>query len=151
MSTGAARATLAMALLVLAVVAGSGGDEKQRAAVKGCDGRVAVIELPRSEFPRIVDHIEDSWAACYPRVLRVNREGSERRRDRLLSRWEARHPQPKGDGLDLDEEPAAVLRRSWMASVRPIAQRENRRAGQRLGAELRGVPNGACVRYDFND
>jgi hypothetical protein len=134
-----------------ATYAGSlvGSDEPASTAAKACPGKVAVIEMPRSKYPNIVDHIEDSWAKGYPRVLRVNRKGAEQRRDKLLDWYEDRYPQPKGDGLDLDEEPAAALRRSWRASVRPIAQRENRGAGGKLGAELRGVPDGACVRYDF--
>lgn len=119
------------------------------AVAASCPGRIAIVELPRAKYPHIVAHIEDSWDAGYPRTLRVNRPGADGRRSRLLGWWEARHPQPTGDGKDLDEEPAAVLRRSWKASVRPIAAHENRSAGATLGAQLRGVPNGACVRYDF--
>lgn len=117
-------------------------------APASCRGAVAVVELPRSRYPHIVAHIEDSWAR-YPRVLRVNRSGAAGRRARLLGWWEARHPQPTGDHMDLDEEPAAVLRSSWRASVRPVEEGENRGAGAKLGAELRGVRDGACVRYDF--
>lgn len=140
------------ALVTTLAVSGPLGDRDEAsspAKAATCPGKVAIIEMPRSKYPRIADHIEDSWAKGYPRVLRVNRRGAEQRRERLLGWYEERHPQPKGDGKDLDEEPAAVLRRSWRASVRPIPQRENRSAGGTLGAELRGVPNGACVRYNF--
>lgn len=148
-------ATAAVAVVTLALTGPLGNREtapsRAVAAPKSCPGKVAIIEMPRSKYPRIVDHIEDSWAKGYPRVLRVNRKGAEQRRDTVLDRYQDRHPQPKGDGLDLDEAPAAVLRPSWRASVRPIPQRENRSAGQRLGVELRGVPNGSCVKYDFEE
>jgi hypothetical protein len=137
------------ALVTTLAVSGPLGDRDEKTAKAACPGKVAIVEMPRSKYPRIVDHIEDSWEKGYPRVLRVNRKGAEERRERLLDWYEDRHPQPKGDGLDLDEEPAAVLRRSWRASVRPIPQSENRSAGGTLGAELRGVRDGTCVRYDF--
>jgi hypothetical protein len=147
-----AAAVVAVALTgPLSVFLSARSSPRATAPSSSCPGKVAVIEMPRSKYPRIVDHIEDSWAKGYPRVLRVNRKGAEQRRDKLLDWYEDRHPQPKGDDLDLDEEPAAVLRRSWRASVRPIPQRENRGAGGKLGAELRGVPNGACVKYDFKE
>jgi hypothetical protein len=115
----------------------------------GCKGRVATVNMPRARFLDIVQHIEDSWKAGYPVVLRVHRAGASERRARLLSWWQIRHPQPTGDHLDLDEEPAAALRSSWRADVRPIDEHENRSAGSKLGAELRGLRDGTCVRYDF--
>ena len=144
-------ATLAALVTTLAVSGPLGDRDAAPAPAKAasCPGKVTIIEMPRSKYPRIVDHIEDSWAKGYPRVLRVNRKGAEQRRERLLDSYVARHPQPKGDGLDLDEEPAAVLRKSWRASVRPIPQGENRSAGGTLGAEIRGLPDGKCVKYDF--
>jgi hypothetical protein len=115
----------------------------------GCKDPVATIDMPRAKYPAIVDHIEDSWKAGYPVVLRVHRASASERRARLLAWWQARHPQPTGDHLDLDEEPAAALRSSWRADVRPIDEHENRSAGSKLGAELRGLRDGTCVRYDF--
>ena len=71
-----------LAALVACMVAlvDTGPGQSSNTAVAGCKGHVAVIELPRSRYPNIAAHIEDSWA---------------------------------------------------------------------LGAELRGLPNGTCVRYDF--
>lgn len=112
-------------------------------------GRPAPVELSRGRYPHIVGHIERSWAAGYPRVLRVNRAGSKQRRDRLLSWWQRSHPQPKGDRLDLDEAPAATLRASWRADVLPVAEHENRAAGSVLGHEIAGLCNGSYVVYRF--
>lgn len=143
---------LAAALAALAVSMSSGGNDAQtKTMATGCKGRTAVIDMPRDRYPHIVDHIEDSWKAGYPVVLRVHRKGASERRAKLLATWQRTHPQPKGDGLDLDEEPAAALRSSWRADVRPIAAHENRGAGAKLGAEMRGLREGQCVRYDFGN
>lgn len=119
----------------------------------GASGNCAstvIVRFSRGRYPNIVDHIEDSWRMGYPRVLRIYRPGKDERREKLLDRYQARHPQPKGDGLDLDEAPAAVLRRhAYRADVRPVPQGENRSAGGSLGAQLRGYGNGTCVRYRF--
>jgi hypothetical protein len=146
--------TLRLSLVILAALAAlwsslADGDGTAQTREPGCKGHVAMIEMPRAKYPRIVDHIEDSWAKGYPVVLRVHRAGSVQRRTRLLGWYEARHPQPKGDGLDLDESPAASLRSSWRADVKPIGSHENRSAGNKLGRELRGLRDGTCVRYDF--
>lgn len=141
---------LAAALAALVVSMGSGGNDAQtKTTAVGCKGHVVTIDMPRARYPAIVRHIEDSWAAGYPRVLRVNRAGASQRRDHLLTWWQRSHPQPKGDGLDLDEAPAAALRSSWRADVRPIDEHENRGAGAKLGAEMRGLRDGTCVRYSF--
>lgn len=140
----------AAALAALAVsMSSSGNDAQTRTTAAGCKGHVAVIDMPRARYPHIVRHIEDSWKAGYPVVLRVHRAGASERRARLLATWQRTHPQPKGDHLDLDEAPAAALRLSWRADVRPIGEHENRGAGAKLGAELRGLRDGTCVRYDF--
>lgn len=123
--------------------------ERAGAAPASCGGRVVVVSLPESRYPGIVEHIRYSWSRGYPKVLRIHREGASGRRDRLLGWWERRHPQPRGDGLDLDEEPATVLRDSWRADVRPIPAHENRSAGASLGAQIAGYPDGTCVRYAF--
>jgi hypothetical protein len=140
-----------LAALVVAVIVWLPLDARHdgQASAASCHGRVEHVVLSRSKYPHIVDHVEDSWALGYPRVLRVHRAGATERRARLLGWWQRKHPQPKGDGLDLDEAPAAMLRVSWRADVRPIAAAENRSAGASLGGQLRGVPDGTCVDYRF--
>jgi hypothetical protein len=132
-------------VMVVGIVAG----HPQPSGGASCHGKIVKVYLPRSKYPNIDAHIEASWKAGYPHTLRVHREGAAQRRAHLLAWWTARHPQPKNDGLDLDEEPAAMLRSSWKADVRPIGAHENRASGASLGSQLRGVPDGTCVRYSF--
>lgn len=115
----------------------------------GCKGHVATVDVSQGRYPAIADHIRDSWAKGQPKVLRVNRAGASERRARLLSWWQARHPQPKGDGLDLDEQAPAMARSSWKADVRPVPERQNRSQGASMGGQLRGVPDGGCFRWRF--
>lgn len=129
----------------------AGSSVARAASVCRLDGSgVRVIELKRSKVPAVVAHIEESWREGFPaRVFRVHRAGSEQRRDRATDAYEARYPQPVGDGRDLDEQPAAVLRRSWRAHVRPVPEKQNRSAGGSLGAGLRGCAEGTRVRWRF--
>lgn len=137
------------AVLLLIVVGAIGAaNPSKNTAQTGC-AKVATVNLPASKYPNITQHIRDSWAAGYPRTLRIHRGGAKQRRDRLLKWWQRSHPQPKGDGLDLDEAPAAVLRAGWRADVRLIPEHENRSAGASLGAQIAGYPDGSCVRYAF--
>jgi hypothetical protein len=116
---------------------------------EGCERRTVRIYLSQAKYPNVISHIKESWREGYPHVLRINREGTDRRRERLLSRWEREHPQPKGDGLDLDERPAAALRSTVRASVRPIPASENRSEGSRMGQAMSGVCDGQRVMYVF--
>lgn len=120
-------------------------------AVCPLDGRgVRVVELSRGRVPLVVAHIERSWREGFPgRVYRVRRVGAGARRDRLLAWWERAHPQRVGDGLDLDEEPAAVLRGSWRAHVEPLDAHQNRSAGATLGRGISGCVEGTRVRWRF--
>jgi hypothetical protein len=138
----------AVLLFIVCGAIGAANPGRHEAAPAGC-GTVATVSLPASKYPRITQHIRDSWAAGYPRTLRIHRGGAKQRRDRLLSWWQRSHPQPRGDGLDLDEAPAAVLRAGWRADVRPIPERENRSAGASLGAQIARYPDGTCVKYAF--
>lgn len=125
------------------------GDTSSNAATAGCKGRVAVVNVSQGKYPSIADHIRSAQAHGQPRVMVVNRAGADERRERLLSWWEARHPQPKGDGLDLDEQSPAMARATWRADVRPVPEGENRSQGASMGQQLRDVPNGGCFRWRF--
>jgi hypothetical protein len=112
--------------------------------------RAVRIYLSTRRYPNVVAHIKRSWREGYPHVLTINRDGAEQRRRRLLDRWERAHPQPKGDGLDLDERPAAMLRRhAYRASVMAIPASENRSEGARMRHALDGVCDGERVMYVF--
>lgn len=107
------------------------------------------VYLSKAKYPRIIAHIKESWREGYPHVLKVHRKNADKRRDKLLGWYQARHPQPKGDGLDLDEAPAVVLRSTWRASVKPVPQSENRSAGAVLGNAIDEVCSGTKVLYVF--
>jgi hypothetical protein len=152
------------------VVAGSGvvgaglpGGGSAGASV-GCRSRDAalVLSVSRSRWPRVAGHLAraqgpvgrdglaerapGSPAGGFSAVGRIDRAGAGARRARLLGWFEGRWPQPVGDGLDLDEEPPAVLRVGWRGSVLPVDARENRSEGGWLGGRLAGWCEGQRVR-----
>lgn len=148
--TRATLSALAAALAALVVSLSSGDSDAQtKTSAAGCKGHVATVDVSTSKYPAIADHIRDSWTVGQPKTLRVNRAGASERRSRLLRWWQARHPQPKGDHLDLDEQAPAMARATWKADVRPVPEGENRSQGANMGAQLRGVPNGGCFRWRF--
>lgn len=146
--------TRRLLLVVLATLVAWGasladGDGTAQTREPGCKGHVATVDVSQGKYPSIVAHIRSAQAHGQPRVMVVNREGAQQRRDRLLSWWETRHPQPKGDGFDLDEQAPAMARATWKADVKPVPQDQNRSQGASMGAQLRGVPNGGCFRWRF--
>jgi hypothetical protein len=125
------------------------GDGTAQTREPGCRGHVATVDVSQGKYPAIAAHIHSAQAHGQPRVMVVNRAGAKQRRDRLLKWWQVRHPQPKGDGLDLDEQSPAMARATWKADVRPVPQDENRAQGASMGGQLRGVPDGGCFRWRF--
>jgi len=121
-------------------------------------GGVQPIGFSATRYPRIREHYQRAVKAGWPRVLVVNRRGTEARRDRLLDESGlATMP-----GMDRDEYPPAVgrgrgsraLRRGvnpvgWMASIRYVPSSENRSHGSTLGAKLRRFCDGQKFRYVF--
>lgn len=133
-------------------------------AAEACRSRDAalVLSVSRGRWPGVAGHLaraqgpvgRDGLAERAPgspvggfsAVGRVDRAGAGARRARLLGWFEGRWPQPVGDGLDLDEEPPAVLRGSWRGSVLPVGEHENRSEGGWLGGQLSGWCEGQRVR-----
>lgn len=101
------------------------------------------VTFSRSRYPNIVAHIKQSWKLGYPRTLRINREGADSRRDKLLRGI------PTKPGYDRDEAPAAALRDTVKADVKYVPSSENRSAGARLGARIGPYCDGTRVRYFF--
>ncbi|CAB4917364.1 unannotated protein [freshwater metagenome] len=92
----------------------------------------------------------------WPRILALNRSGTESRRARLLIGI------PTRPGYDRDEYPPAVGRgryrssltrgifpTGWMAHVEYVPSSENRSHGSVLGIKLRRFCNGTRFRYVF--
>ena len=104
---------------------------------------VAKITFSRTKYPNIRRHYAEAVRAGWPRVLTLNREGADRRRDRLLTRIATRA------GMDRDEYPPAVARGSYRADVAYVPSSENRSHGSVLGLKLRRYCDGTRFRYVF--
>jgi hypothetical protein len=106
-------------------------------------GRVQPIGFSRTKYPNIRRHFRDAVARGAPRVLRLRRAGADRRRDRLLAAF------PTRPGMDRDEYPPAIGRRTWRASVAHVPSSENRSHGATLGIKLRRFCDGTRFKYVF--
>jgi hypothetical protein len=117
------------------------------------------LAFSRSKYPNIRRHFIAAVKKGWPRVMVLNRNGADDRRDRLLEGF------PTRPGFDRDEYPAAVGRgkpngdmrglvrginpMGWMADVAYVPSRENRSHGSSLGAKLRGFCDGTRFQYAF--
>ncbi|WP_230624925.1 MULTISPECIES: RHS repeat-associated core domain-containing protein [Burkholderia] len=117
----------------------------------GAAGRVGLggvkdVTVSRGRFPETAAHIEDAQNAGQPSTLTIDRAGAAaNRRDSL------RGTDPIS-GKDRDEYPPAMFREGGTgASVRPISPSDNRGAGSCIGAQCRGLPNGAQVNIRITD
>ncbi len=119
--------------------------------------RVQPIGFSRTKYPNIRAHYVRAVGRGWPRILVVNRRGSDARRDPLEESGLGTMP-----GMDRDEYPPAVgrgrgprsLRRGinpvgWKASVRLVPSNENRSHGSTLGTKLRRFCDGQKFRYVF--
>jgi len=104
---------------------------------------VANITFSRTKYPNIRRHYAEAVRAGWPRVLTLNREGADRRRDLLLTGIATRA------GMDRDEYPPAVARGSVRADVAYVPSSENRSHGSVLGLKLRRYCDGTRFRYVF--
>jgi hypothetical protein len=104
---------------------------------------VVPIGFSATKYPHIRSHYERALADGFPAVLVLNRDGADRRRDRLLSSSATRR------GMDRDEYPPALGRSSVRASVRYVPSSENRSHGATLGIKLRRYCDGTRFRYVF--
>lgn len=118
------------------------------------------LVFSKAKYPNIRAHYDRAVAKGWPRIMVVNRKGTDERRDRLLADI------PTKSGFDRDEYPAAVGRGKangiarglirginpigWLADVEYVPSGENRSHGSSLGAKLRLLCNGARFRYAFN-
>ena len=124
---------------------GSSGSSETAAKTTACESpaKPITVSFSRSEYPNIITHIKESWSEGFPKILTINREGADERRDDLLQGI------PTEDGFDRDEAPAASLRGEVEASVMMVPSSENRSAGASLGAQIAPYCDGTDVRYRF--
>ncbi len=131
------------------------------AAARSCSRPAAVqrLRFSAARYPNIRRHALAAIARGWPRVMVLNRRGTDGRRDRLLRGI------PTRSGFDRDEYPAAVGRGrrngaahglirgtgpiGWRADVRYVPSGENRSHGSSLGSKLRRFCDGTRFRYVF--
>jgi hypothetical protein len=102
-----------------------------------------IVDLDNRQHARILDHAHDAIDRGLPERLTIKRDEAAGNR-RLSLRGI-----PTRAGHDRDEYPPATADEGGKgASVRYVLSPENRSAGARLALELRGLPEGACFRYE---
>jgi len=100
------------------------------------------VTLDRRRHRRVLAHMRKAIRAGWDRVLVLNREGAEKRRERLLD--DDRYP--TRDGMDRDEWPMAFARPTWRAHVAYVPSGQNRSAGAIIGNALRPYCDGTAFR-----
>ncbi len=118
------------------------------AITTNCRTGTVTVTLDRQRHRQVINHMRRAWAKGWPRVLVINREGADQRRDRLLK------DVPTRPGDDRDEYPPAVLRENVRADVEYVIARQNRSAGAVMGNTIsprrgRKWCDGARVRWAF--
>ena len=113
------------------------------------------IRFSRSSYPNVFRHFKAALRRGWPRVLVLNRDGADARRERLLSGV------PTRPGKDRDEYPPAVGRgrgagltrgfnpRGWKGDVAYVPSSENRSHGAVLGNSLAPFCDGTKFKYRF--
>jgi hypothetical protein len=132
-------------LLLALLLAGCAGGNVAVAERPSCvlPREVVPIGFSATKYPNVQRHVEAALAAGWPSVLVLHRAGADARRDRAL-RGVATRP-----GVDRDEYPPAVARRSGPADVAYVPSAENRSHGATLGTKLRRFCDGTRFRYVF--
>ena len=111
-----------------------------------CEKPAGVQRIVFSErkYPHIAAHFRAAKKDGWPVKLRIERDRSDDRRDRLMET----QPSPP-EGYDRDEYPPAVGRIGWRADVKLVPSSENRSHGSKLGAKLSEFCDGTHFRYVF--
>lgn len=122
-------------------------DEARSASNCTRPAAVTPVRFDAAKYPNMRRHTNAAIRRGEPKVLVVNREGADRRRQRLMA--SVRESMPARDGLSRDEYAPAVGRRTWRADLAYVPARENASHGASLGNQLRGLCDGARFRYVF--
>ena len=138
-------ARIALLCLFAALLAGCSNVATAERPARSCvlPRSVVPIGFSATKYPSIRRHYERAVARGFPAVLVLHRDGADRRRDLLLSSRATRR------GMDRDEYPPAVARRTVRASVAYVPSSENRSHGATLGIKLRRYCDGTRFRYVF--
>lgn len=130
-----------IAVTAITIAAGAGISVADGRTTCELPSSVQTVTFSRARYPSIYQHWLDATAKGWPRVLVVERIGTDARRDRLLANV------PTRAGQDRDEYPPSVGREGWLGDVEYVPSSENRSQGASLGGQLRGFCNGTRVEY----
>lgn len=103
---------------------------------------IVTVKLDRTRHRSVLQHMRQAIRAGWPRVLTLNRDGADERRERLLD--DDRYP--TRPGRDRDEWPMAFARETWRADVAYVPSGQNRSAGAIIGNTLRDYCDGTRFR-----
>ncbi len=107
---------------------------------------VKVVKVSASKYPQAAQHIRDAQKAGKPTILTVDRSSAVQRRSEALRNI------PRVPSMDRDEYPPAVVGEGGIgASVRYIDPTDNRGAGNSIGNQLKGVPDGAKIKLEVEE
>jgi hypothetical protein len=109
-----------------------------RGSAPTCTSAKNVVEvgISRTRYPAILQHMRVAIRAGWPKVMTLNRRGADQRRDRALRGWKTKR------GMDRDEFPMAVGRKTWRTHVAYVPSGQNRGAGATIGIKLRRYCDG---------
>lgn len=98
------------------------------------------VGISKTRYPAVLAHIRDAVKAGWPKVLKLNRRGAEKRRARALRGWPTRR------GFDRDEWPMAFARSTWKTHIAYVPSSQNRGAGASISLKLRRYCDGQRFR-----
>ncbi|HEV3037570.1 MAG TPA: NucA/NucB deoxyribonuclease domain-containing protein [Candidatus Angelobacter sp.] len=143
------RDALAMgAMAYVGIQAGFGYGPEPNPSVPAAEEEPPVeVTISRSKSPASAQHIDDAQAAGHPKVVTLDRSGTQgaaraAARGRAATSGTATTP-----SMDRDEYPPKCCAEGGRgASVRSIPSSDNRSAGGQLGNQTRTLPDGTKVR-----
>lgn len=101
--------------------------------------KTVAVKLSRSKYPQTVFHIEQAIKMGQPSVVRIERTGTEEKRDQW-GRVVTDQDNLKARGLDQDEWPPAMSSdrggAGREANIALISSSDNRGAGSSMGSQL---------------
>jgi len=102
-----------------------------------------IINVPQNKYPESAQHISNVEKGPASKVYTLDRPGTDSRRNDSLSGI------PVLKGFDRDEWPPAVVKEGgYGANVRYISPSDNRGAGGTIGQQLKGLSDGAFIKFD---
>jgi hypothetical protein len=130
------------------VVPGSGFEAPEPApSNSAAEDEPVEVTISRSKSPASAQHIEDAQAAGQPKVVTLDRSGTQGAARAAARGRAATSRIPTAPGMDRDEYPPKCCAEGGNgASGRSIPSSDNRSAGAQLGNQIRTLPDGTKIR-----